>query len=247
MGVHSRAGGWPIDHGNASIGLSLRAPSDGGGTYTLGSATLEVTLAGAPEGLIYVPLGSPLFPSQSMLVTEFIAGKVASYAIDANGNPVLASRQDFITNMTAPYGAAIDPVIGDFFFSTGSSQVFEVKGFAAPTAVPTLDVASLTVTQYDALTDGLLVIRYLFGLTGTALTNGALGGSATRTDPTAIKTYLDSVRPQLDIDGSADALTDGLLIIRTCSVSAVTRSSLGRSTRRPRARRPRTLKPTCRR
>jgi len=82
---------------------------------------------------------------------------------------------------------------------------------------PVLDVdASLTVTQYDALTDGLLVIRYLFGLTGTALTNGALGGTATRTDPAAIKTYLDTIRPLLDIDGndSADALTDGLLIIR---------------------------------
>jgi hypothetical protein len=80
-----------------------------------------------------------------------------------------------------------------------------------------LDVdASGNVTTYDALTDGLLVIRYLFGLTGTALTNGALGGTATRTDPAAIKSYLDGIRTQLDVDGSgqADALTDGLLIIR---------------------------------
>jgi len=84
----------------------------------------------------------------------------------------------------------------------------------------TLDVdASITETKYDALSDGLLTIRYLFGLTGPALTNGALGSTATRTDPAVIKAYLDDLRPALDIDGNgtADALTDGLLIIRHLS------------------------------
>jgi len=82
---------------------------------------------------------------------------------------------------------------------------------------PSLDVdASVAVTRYDALTDGLLVIRYLFGLTGAALTAGAVGPTATRTAPAAISAYLDAIRPLLDIDGNgnADALTDGLLIIR---------------------------------
>ena len=71
-------------------------------------------------------------------------------------------------------------------------------------------------SSYDARTDGLLVIRYLFGLTGTSLTNGAIGSAATVSDPAAIKTYLDSVRSALDIDGNSqtDALTDGLLIVR---------------------------------
>ena len=71
-------------------------------------------------------------------------------------------------------------------------------------------------SKYDALTDGLLVLRYLFGLTGPALTAGAIGGTATRTDPVTIKSYLDSIRPMLDIDGNgtSDALTDGLLVIR---------------------------------
>ena len=57
-----------------------------------------------------------------------------------------------------------------------------------------LDVdGSLTATKYDALTDGLLTPRYLFGLTGTSLTAGALGGTATRTDPAVIKAYLDAI------------------------------------------------------
>ena len=76
---------------------------------------------------------------------------------------------------------------------------------------------SNTQTKYHAPTDGLLTVRYLFGLTGNSLVAGVVfGGTATRTDPVLIKNYLDSIRSQLDIDGNnkVDALTDGLLIIR---------------------------------
>jgi len=43
----------------------------------------------------------------------------------------------------------------------------------------------------DALTDGLLILRAMFGLTGTAVTNSAVGGSATRSDWTSIRNYLN--------------------------------------------------------
>jgi hypothetical protein len=82
---------------------------------------------------------------------------------------------------------------------------------------PTLDIdASNSLTKYDTPTDVVLVVRYLFGLTGSSLVTGALGGTATRTDPVQIKNYLDAIRPVLDVDGNgrADALTDGLLIVR---------------------------------
>ncbi|MBK7473130.1 MAG: hypothetical protein IPI73_23410 [Betaproteobacteria bacterium] len=69
---------------------------------------------------------------------------------------------------------------------------------------------------YDALTDGLMVIRHLFGLTGPSLTAGAIGDNPARTDPAAIATYLNDILPILDVDGNgqADALTDGLMILR---------------------------------
>ena len=89
---------------------------------------------------------------------------------------------------------------------------FWVPGTSGP-----LDVdASGPNTEYDALTDGLLIVRYMFGLTGQALTANTLGATATRTDPAAITAYLDGIRTTLDIDGngSLDALTDGLLIVR---------------------------------
>jgi hypothetical protein len=68
----------------------------------------------------------------------------------------------------------------------------------------------------DALTDGLLIIRRLFGFGESALTDGAVASDCTRCDATAIATYIDQIHEGLDVDGNAqtDALTDGLLIIR---------------------------------
>lgn len=86
--------------------------------------------------------------------------------------------------------------------------------FALDTLPPTIDVDGNDI--YDALTDGLLLVRYLSGLTGTALTGSAIGGTPTRSGPAEIKQYLDDIRPLLDVDGNGtvDPLTDGLLLIR---------------------------------
>ncbi|MEE9425493.1 MAG: DUF1800 domain-containing protein [Methylococcales bacterium] len=72
--------------------------------------------------------------------------------------------------------------------------------------------------QKDALTDGLLILRHLFGLSGAALTQNAIGANAQRNTPRQIANYLNTVECQqfFDVDGnqSTDALTDGLIIIR---------------------------------
>ena len=44
----------------------------------------------------------------------------------------------------------------------------------------------------DALTDGLLLLRAMFGLTGLQVTNGALGANATRGDWSSIRTFLNA-------------------------------------------------------
>lgn len=68
----------------------------------------------------------------------------------------------------------------------------------------------------DALTDGLLVLRHQFGLGGTSLTAGALADNASVTSPEAIGSYIDQRVETFDLDGngSLDALTDGLLLLR---------------------------------
>jgi hypothetical protein len=68
----------------------------------------------------------------------------------------------------------------------------------------------------DALTDGLLVLRFLFDFTGATLTTSAVGQGCVRCDATAIEAYLNALGLALDIDGNTttDALTDGLLVLR---------------------------------
>ena len=70
--------------------------------------------------------------------------------------------------------------------------------------------------RIEPLSDGLLIIRYLFGFNGTALTQGALSSDAKRTNASLIEAYLKSQETALDIDldGQTSPLTDGLLIIR---------------------------------
>ena len=70
--------------------------------------------------------------------------------------------------------------------------------------------------QAQPLTDGLLVIRHLFGFSGDALTSGAVASDANRDASEVIASYLTDAASQLDIDGDGESkpLTDGLLLIR---------------------------------
>ena len=49
--------------------------------------------------------------------------------------------------------------------------------------------------RVDALTDGLLLIRYLSGMRDAALILGATGNGATRTMAADIETYIESLLP----------------------------------------------------
>ena len=137
---------------------------DGSGTYNVTSATLQVTLQGGPEGIAYVPPGSPLFPNPSVLVSEYQSSLVGVYEVDGNGDPVKASRQTFITGLSGAEGAVIDPVTGDFLFSTFGSvnKVIRVSGFAVPN--PPIQI---TGTVRDP--GGLPLAAVTLALTGTRL------------------------------------------------------------------------------
>ena len=72
--------------------------------------------------------------------------------------------------------------------------------------------------RVDALTDGLLFIRHMFGIQSASLVNDAVASSCTRCSETVVSAYLDQCIEQrtsdIDGNGAVDALTDGLLIIR---------------------------------
>ena len=70
--------------------------------------------------------------------------------------------------------------------------------------------------QYDALTDGLLLLRGMFGIDGSALVTGTIASDAIYTDSVDIESRIETLGDLADIDGNGqiDALTDGLLTLR---------------------------------
>lgn len=81
---------------------------------------------------------------------------------------------------------------------------------------PSLDIDdSAPATQYDAATDGLLLLRYLFGYRDAALTADAIGAGARR-DAAQIAQHIVDTLSRFDVDGDGQtlALTDGVMILR---------------------------------
>lgn len=67
----------------------------------------------------------------------------------------------------------------------------------------------------DALTDGLLLLRYAFGLTGDALVSNAIAEVSPLTPEQVQENVAASISfADIDNSGNVDALTDGLLLLR---------------------------------
>ena len=103
---------------------------------------------------------------------------------------------------------------------TATSKDTRYTFYASPTTVE-MDPFSFDVDgngKANALTDGLLIMRYLFGLIikNPDLQEDAIADDAIRQTSEEIWIYLNNGIEMLDIDGNgdADALTDGLLIMR---------------------------------
>lgn len=126
-----------VSYSNGTWGQATLTP-DGNGTYDVSVANTGVVTATGPEGIVYVRAGNPNFPSSAVLVSEYGQDRVSAYQVDANGLPVVATRTDFITGLSGAEGGTVDPLTGDFIFSTfgtGSSLVV-VGGFTAQVSGP---------------------------------------------------------------------------------------------------------------
>ena len=107
--------------------------ADGSGTYDV-ATTLTAQINGGPEGIVYVKGANAGFGADSILISEYGTGRVTVYDSDANGDPITASRRVFLSGLSGAEGAIIDPLTGDFIFSTFGSgnSIYVISGFVAP-------------------------------------------------------------------------------------------------------------------
>jgi hypothetical protein len=129
---------------NASRWYTADPVPAGDGTFTLSNVTFRSFTGGGPEGIVFVPAGSPLITFPSALVSEYGNGVIAVYAVDSEGAPVPASRQVFMSGLSGAEGACIDPFTGQFLFSTfgGGNRVIVVRGLARAILCNAADMAN---------------------------------------------------------------------------------------------------------
>lgn len=111
--------------------------------------------------------------------------------------------------------SANDQLVLNFVRSTNTTGYeLELPQLSLAVSTETLDVDGNG--KAEALTDGLLIIRRLFGFSGAVLIDRAIADDAVLTTAEAIVARVQQMDSILDVDGDGkvEALTDGLLIIR---------------------------------
>lgn len=107
---------------------------DGNGTFEVTSAFLRATVPATPEGILFVPPNSPVFPANSVLINEWSSGKIVTAPLDANGDPIVANAQDVVVGFGSSEGPFIDSLTGDLLFwsTNNGGSIFRVTGFQVP-------------------------------------------------------------------------------------------------------------------
>ena len=121
---------------NAGYQYSTNTVADGFGTYDLTTPTYAANEGGGPEGIAYIKGGNANFSVDSALVADYQYNAVYAYEVDANGDLKSTTYKTFISGLSGAEGAFIDPLTGDFLFSTfgQGSQIVAVQGFSVPPA-----------------------------------------------------------------------------------------------------------------
>ncbi len=146
---------------NAAIIYKVPFTIGADGAYEPVAPTASVSVSGianGPEGIAYVPSGSAGFTNPSMVVSAYQANKIVVFEVDADGLPVPSTARDMITGLSGAEGAFIDPLTGDFLFSTfgGFNKVIRVSGFEVPDAIADIGHRAAALRMAPNPTNGTL-------------------------------------------------------------------------------------------
>jgi hypothetical protein len=227
-----------LDAITAAEGNYCLSLSSSGVTDSAGNALAQVTPrtwivdTTAPTATITPVTPSPrdtVVSTMTITFSEVVQGfSLSSLALTCNGGANLltaAQTLDTTDNRVWTLGNldGLTAIQGNYTLTLSPAGIADTAGNALASSAST--TWSMVISDLDAdgngtadaLTDGILILRYLFDPHGSWNYADALGSGATRTTRTAIREYLDNgLTLALDADGNgtADALTDGILILR---------------------------------
>lgn len=176
-------------------------------SYTLQASSVPsaLTLTGAPSGSLRV----------GMTASVRAIADLSNGSIDVTSVAIFATRSGSSTVVSvSPNGIVSTIGVGTEWLDVSyGGRVSSAQFVVYSPPVVSIDIDGSG--SYRALTDGLVILRYLIGLEGAPLVAGITAPSATPIDAAATTAKLDKMLAQLDVDGNGrpDA-ADGLLIVR---------------------------------
>jgi hypothetical protein len=191
------------------------------------AASVTTFSGGGQSAAINKPFDNSLIAIVRDANNYTLAGIPVLFHVPASGASATMTTASVLTdsNGLARMSVSANSAVGGFAATATVAGLPVSAGFGltntatAVQAAGTLNVDKSAAQAYDSATDGLLVMRYMFGVRGAGLTANVVAPSALRNDPVAIAASLDNMRSALDVDndGVVNALTDGILIIRYMS------------------------------
>lgn len=159
--------------------------------------TFSYSVAIEPVGAPGVMYGSPFVVSLGPN-NALNNGSGAVQFIPTPGVSCQAITTATQANCVVPGSKPVSLSSGNIVTLTGNAGNVSIGSFTNLFTVATAFGQGLDVDgngTYSATTDGLLVIRYLLGLRGAALINGAVGANPTRGSSSTIEAYLSALTP----------------------------------------------------
>ena len=138
-----------------------------------------------PDSLNSIADGA--FASNNLLNIKFLSAPTVIYDLPFSNNPLA----------TITYCQNTDSQWDEVIIEGITPQLDESCSTTNEENEPVI-YAALDIDQngsFDALTDGLILLRYAFGLRGDNLTSGAIASDATRTSASEIEAHIQSLLP----------------------------------------------------
>ena len=113
-----------------------------------------------------------------------------SWDIDSDG--IADALTDGLLLLRYSFGLTGESLVADVISENSTLSTAEIESAIAQViSISDIDADG----NVDALTDSLILLRYLFGLTGETLVTGSISTGATRTTATEIETYISGYMP----------------------------------------------------